>query len=257
MVLMGEKSPEYEISLISGREVVKNLDKEKYRVSSLVIPKNGGQVQVDPKKTDVVFIAMHGPYGEDGTVQGVLELAGVPYTGSGVLASAVGMDKVIFRKIMIAETIPIPKYIVLHKGENKNVVYKKLGPLPYFVKPSAQGSSVGTTIVEQKKNLIKALNKAFKYGDTVIVEEYIKGTEVTCALFGNENPLALPVIEIIPKNKYFDYESKYAEEGTQEIVPARISKSMTKKVQNLAIKVYRAIGFRGFAKVSQSYGYEL
>ena len=249
MVLMGGKSPEYEVSLISGREVVKNLDKEKYRVSSLVIPKNGGQVQVDPKKTDVVFIAMHGPFGEDGTVQGMLEMMGVKYTGSGVLASALGMDKIMFRKVMQVENIPSPKYVAIHKNQGTAEIVKVLGKPLYFVKPFAQGSSVGTTIVEQKKNLIKALNKAFKYGDTVIVEEYIKGTEVTCALFGNENPLALPVIEIIPKNKYFDYESKYAEEGTQEIVPARISKSMTKKVQNLAIKVYRAIGCRGFARV--------
>lgn len=138
MVLMGGKSPEYEVSLVSGREVVKNLDRKKYEISSLIIPKNGGRVQVDPKKTNVVFIAMHGPFGEDGTVQ---------------------------------------------------------------------GSSVGTTIVKQKKDLKKALNKAFKYGSTAIVERYIKGTEVTCALLGNDNPAALPIIEIIPKNKYFDYDT--------------------------------------------------
>lgn len=249
MVLMGGKSPEYEVSLISGREVVKNLDKEKYKVSSLVIPKSGGQVQVNPKKTDVVFIAMHGPFGEDGTVQGMLEMMGVKYTGSGVLASALGMNKIMFRKVMQVENIPSPKYIVIHKNQGTTEILRVLGKPPYFVKPSAQGSSVGTTIVEQKKNLIKALNKAFKYGDTAIVEEYIKGTEVTCALFGNENPLALPVIEILPKNKYFDYESKYAEEGTQEIVPARISKLLTKRVQEIAVKVYQAVGCRGFARV--------
>jgi len=246
---MGGKSPEYEVSLISGREVVKNLDKNKYEVSSLVIPKNGGQIQVDPKKTDVVFIAMHGPFGEDGTVQGMLEMVGVKYTGSRVLASALGMDKIVFRKVMQVESILSPKYVAIHKNQGITEIFRVLGKPPYFVKPSAQGSSVGTAIVGQSKDLKKVLNRSFMYGDVVLVEEYIKGVEVTCAVLGNDEPKALPIVEIIPKNKFFDYESKYTQSGTQEIVPARISKLLTKKVQEIAIKVYKAIGCRGFARV--------
>lgn len=249
LVLMGGKSPEHEVSLISGREVIKNLDRKKYEVSSLIIPKTGGQVRLNPRKIDIVFIAMHGIFGEDGTIQGMLEMLDIKYTGSGVLASAIGMDKVMFRKLMQVVKIPSPRYLVFRRGEKISAITQILGNPPYFVKPSAQGSSVGTTIAKQKKDLKKALILAFKYGNTVIVEEYIQGTEVTCAVVGNEKPNAFPVIEIIPKNKYFDYESKYAEKGTQEIVPAGISRSLTGRIQQIAIKVYKAVGCQGFARV--------
>jgi len=235
MVLIGGRSPEYEISLISGREVVKNLDRKKYEVSSLNIPKNGGQIQVDPKKTDVVFIAMHGPFGEDGTVQGMLEMMGVKYTGSGVLASALGMDKIMFRKVMRSEGILVPK------SSTK---------FPCFVKPYNQGSSVGASIARNKKELDVAVKLARKYSDKVLMEEYLGGKEVTCAVLGNENPFALPVIEIVPlKGEFFNYESKYTESGAQEVIPARISKPLTQKVQEIAVKVYQAIGCQGFARV--------
>lgn len=235
MVLMGGKSPEYEISIISGQEVIKNLDKKKYQVSSVIIPKEGGQFKIDPQKTDIVFIAMHGPFGEDGTVQGMLETVGVKYTGSGVLASALGMDKIMFRKVMRDENIPVPKSSTR---------------FPCFVKPYNQGSSVGTSIAGNKKELDVAVKLARKYSDKVLIEEYLGGKEVTCAVLGNEPPFALPVIEIVPlKGEFFNYESKYTESGAQEIVPARISKSLTKKVQEIAVKVYQAVGCRGFARV--------
>lgn len=284
-VLMGGKTPEHEISLISGREVVRNLNHARYRVLPVVISRTGavwklvfpqrllslpdplklkgkgkdlvvslrkeiqGVEELTKEKPDVVFIAMHGPFGEDGTVQGMLETAGLPYTGSRVLASALGMDKVMFRKVMLNAKIPSPKYVVLHKGEKLTKIYENLGKPPYFVKPSAQGSSVGASIVKRKKDLRKALSCAFGYGNVVLVEEYIKGIEVTCPIVGNEEPVALPVIEIVPKNEFFDYESKYTESGTQEIVPARISKTLTKKVQDISIKVYTEIGCRGFSRV--------
>lgn len=249
LVLMGGKSPEHEVSLISGREVIKNLNRKKYEISSLVIPKTDGQVKLDPRKIDIVFIAMHGSFGEDGTVQGMLDMLGLKYTGSKVLASALGMDKVMFRKLTQAEKIPSPKYVIFRRGEKIAKVSWALGQPPYFIKPSAQGSSVGTGIVKRKKDLKKALDLAFKYGDTAIIEEYIQGTEIACAILGNDNPIALPLVEIIPKNKFFDYESKYAEIGTQEVVPARISKSLTHKIQRFATKVYKAVGCRGFARV--------
>lgn len=271
VVLMGGRSPEHEISLISGREVVRNLDKKKYSVFPVIISKDGrkwrltspkivlalpvplkfkgtgkdmvipeskeiaGVSGVTDKETDVVFIAMHGPYGEDGTIQGMLELTGLKYTGSGVLASALGMDKLMFRKVMRIERVSVPRATTR---------------FPCFVKPYNQGSSVGASIARNKKELTKAMKLARRYADKILVEEYLRGKEVTCAVLGNEKPYALPVIEIVPlKGEFFDYESKYTESGAEEIVPARISKSLTKKIQNLAVKVYRAVGARGFARV--------
>lgn len=271
VVLMGGRSPEHEISLISGREVVRNLDKNKYDVLPVVVSKNGekwrltspkivlalpdplkfkgtskdivipesqviaGVSGVTDREIDVVFIAMHGPYGEDGTIQGMLELAGLKYTGSGVLASALGMDKLMFRKLMKAEGVPVPRATT---------------KFPCFVKPFNQGSSVGASVVRNKKELKKAIKLARRYADKVLIEEYLRGKELTCAVLGNEKPQAFPVIEIVPlKGEFFDYESKYMESGAQEIVPARISKSLTKKIQGLAVKVYRAVGARGFGRV--------
>lgn len=229
---MGGKSAEHEISLISGKGVVESLDKKKYKALSVVVSKKG-RFKL-PKGIDVVFIALHGPFGEDGTIQGMLELSGVPYTGSGVLASALGMDKLMFRELMAAKGIRVPK---------------QTNKVPCFVKPYNQGSSVGASIVRSKKKLGFALKLAKRYSDKVLVEEYVKGTEVTCAVLGNNKPCALPVIEIVPKNEYFDYESKYKAKETQEIVPARISKTLTEKVQDLAIKVYQAVGCRGFGRI--------
>lgn len=246
-VLMGGKSAEYEISLISGREVIKNLDKRKYKVLPVIIPQNGFNQL--PKGIDVAFIAMHGTFGEDGTIQGVLDMAGIPYTGPGVLASAIGMDKIIFRKVMDAEKIPISKCVILPKGTKEKIIFKSLGNPPYFVKPHNQGSSVGTSIVRTKNGLKKALRAVYRYSNFALIEEYIKGKELTCGIIGNDKPVALPVVEIIPKNEYFDYESKYASVGTQEIVPARISKDLTRKIQELSLNVYQAIGAKGFSRI--------
>lgn len=282
---MGGRSPEHEISVISGREVVRNLDPKKYQIAPVIVSRNGLTWRLTSKKilfalpdplkfkktkreiiplgareitgirntgkkgVDVVFIAMHGPYGEDGTIQGMLELAGVPYTGSKVLASALGMDKIKFRQILKAEKIAIPKYIVVKKGEKK-INLSILGKPPYFVKPFDQGSSVGASIVKTKKDLKKALELSYGFSDIALIDEYLEGKEVTCGILGNENPKALPLVEIKPlKGEFFDYESKYTESGAEEIVPARIPKSLTRKVQKIAIEVYKAISARGFARV--------
>lgn len=207
---MGGKTPEHEISLITGREVVRNLDKNKYNVLPLVISRTGQKWQLispnelltlpDPlilketteeyiasnkreiqgvkqlaKKIDVVFIAMHGPHGEDGTVQGMLEFTGISYTGSGVLASALGMDKVMFRKILVSESIRVPKCVVVRKGKGSEVFSKILGNPPYFVKPHNQGSSVGTSMVKADKDLQEALNLACSQKN--------QGCNNTCWLF--------------------------------------------------------------------------
>lgn len=285
-VLMGGKSPEHEISLITGREVVRNLDKDRYGVLPVVISRTGEKwqslspsrllslpdpltlkgtkkeliapgekqiqevKQITDGKVDVTFIAMHGPFGEDGTVQGMLELAGMPYTGPGVLASALGMDKIMFRKVMQSEEIAIPKYIVVEKGKLPIGVSRVLGKSPYFVKPHNQGSSVGASIAKGRADLHKSLKLAHKYSNKALIEEYIKGIEVACGIIGNRLPVPLPLVEIVPlKGKFFNYDSKYSESGAEEIVPARISAKLTKRIQQMAVDVYEAIGCRGFSRV--------
>ena len=308
-VLSGGKSLEHEISLISGREVVKNLDSAKYEVLPIIISRDGITWQIGDKKisnfqsklllrgedafervdhsigrrprtfgglkghlitsekvseqkrlqigtmgpkvinkVDVVFIAMHGPYGEDGTIQGLLELIDVPYTGSGVLASALGIDKISSRKLFTHAGLKVPNHLIVKKNDQLKPIWHKFKP-PVFVKPHNQGSSVGTTKVSKKKHLKKALNLAFSFSPLTLVEEFIDGIEITCPILGNDRPQALPLIEIVPKKEYFDYEAKYDEKLCDEIVPARIGKSLTKKAQNTALLAYQTLGCRGFARV--------
>lgn len=284
VVLMGGKSPEHEVSLLSGQQVVKNIDKENYEVLPIVISKTGNwqltsktsilqlENPLDLKGTsneiillnkkevvsqtfskemdvDVFFIAMHGPNGEDGVMQGMLELMGVTYTGSGVLASALGMDKLRFRQVMESVGIPVPKYRYFNKLNYKKII-KSLKKFPYFVKPNDQGSSVGASIALNVNQLMKSVRLAFEYSDIVLVDEYIKGRELTCAVIGNDDPIPLPIIEIIPKKgEFFDYESKYTESGADEIVPAKMSKATEKRIKELAVNTYNAIGCRGFGRV--------
>lgn len=232
-VLMGGKSSEHDISILSGKEVIKNLDRNKYLPIPVIVSKKGTFKL--PNNFDVAFIALHGPFGEDGSIQGLLEFQQIPYTGSGILASAIGMDKIVFRELMKAKGIAVPREV------------KKA---PCFVKPFDQGSSIGASLVKKQSELSKAIKLAGSYSERVLIEEYVKGIEVTCSVLGSERPYPLPLIEIVPlKGEFFDYRSKYSESGADEIVPARISKSLTKKVQDLAVKVYEAVGCRGFARV--------
>lgn len=256
-VLMGGKSPEYKISLLTGKEIVKHLDRRKYEIASLIVNRQGSNSNLqnikkffsDSSAGGVVFIAMHGPYGEDGTIQGTLELAGIPYTGSGVLASALGMNKIMFHKIMEREKIAVPKSLVFQRNNPPTLVWKFFGKPPVFVKPYNQGSSAGASSVHKKSELFAAIKLAFSYSSPVLVEEYLDGLEVSCGILGNDNPQALPVAEIVSKNEFFDWEAKYTPGKSEEIVPARISKSVEKKVQETAIRVFQAIGARGFARV--------
>jgi D-alanine-D-alanine ligase len=273
-VLMGGKSAEHEISLMSGREVVKNLSPHKYNILPVVVAEDGMAWQLTTRqqillgkrtaskalarldhsnviknnKIDVVLIAMHGPNGEDGTMQGLLELLGIPYTGSGVLASALGMDKIYSRKLFTQAGLNVPKSVVLWKKDNPKEIFKKL-KLPLFVKPNNQGSSVGTSKAKNMTELKKALKIAFSYSDPILVEEYIPAIELTCAVLGNSNPKALPLVEIVPKKEFFDLEAKYDAKLTDEIVPARIGKALTLKAQKAALDAYKALGCSGFGRV--------
>lgn len=283
-ILMGGKSSEHSVSLVSGREVIKNLDKEKYLLFPVIISQSGdkwlyvkprallqvlssfqpggdlGMEKLRPEKIidpfrffkkeniDVVFISLHGPYGEDGTIQGMLDLIGVAYTGSGVAASAVGMNKLLFKHVVNSLKIGTPKHVLVSEiNQDIDGVKKHLGDPPYFVKPANQGSSAGSSLVLKWEDLPKAVNSAAEFDDKVLVEEYIKGKEVTCAVWGNSEPEALPVIEIIPRGRFFDFESKYSEGGAQEIV-ARIS-PVALKIQEMSLEIYKTLGCRGFSRV--------
>jgi D-alanine-D-alanine ligase len=250
-VVMGGKSAEYEVSMKSGDEVVKNLDKNKYIVRKIIISKDGKGISLNGfEKADICFLALHGPYGEDGSIQGMLELAGIKYTGSGVLASAIGINKLIFRKLLQSSNIQQPQYVAVGKGGSLDSVFQKLADAPFFVKPHNQGSSVGATLVNDKRNLQEAVNEAWKYSDIALVDRYIQGKEVTVPILGNKNPVVLPIIEIVPrKNTFFDYKSKYEEEGADEIIPAQISNNLTKKIQGIALEVYKILDCRGFGRV--------
>ena len=204
---------------------------------------------------DVVFIALHGPQGEDGKFQALFDLLDIPYTGSGVMASALGMNKLLSKRLFNQAGILASKYIDINLKdwqENRkkqiNRIKNEIG-FPAVIKPVGQGSSIGVTIVKEEKNLEEAIELAFEYDPIVLVEKYIEGTEVACGILGNENPIALPPIEIVPKREFFDYTAKYTPSECDEICPARISKEMTKKVQKYALKAHNALGCIGFSRV--------
>lgn len=230
-VLMGGVSSERGVSLVSGQEVVKNLDREKFEVEGVVVPEELDKLD---RGWDVVFIAMHGKGGEDGVIQGYLETKRIRYTGSGVAASAIGMDKALFRKVMESVGVPMAKLT------NK---------VPCVVKPAAGGSSVGVSIVKDESDLEMAIKKAREDGDKVIIEEYLKGREVSCGVLGNKLVVPLPIVEIRPKKDFFDYEAKYGVGMSEEICPALIEEGLGEEIQKLSVKAFKAIGGRGFARV--------
>ena len=256
-VLMGGRSAERDVSLASGRQVMESLDRDKYAVSSMDITDLPAlAVMPRDQRPDVVFIALHGPEGEDGTVQGFLDLIGVPYTGSGVLASALAMDKVRCKAMLSTENIIMPMGIVFTKREASRrrgagrEVRDNMG-LPVVVKPSRQGSTFGCTVVEDEEEVADALTKAFRYDDTALVEERVVGVEITVAVLGNRELTALPIIEIVPPGGFFDYQSKYSsEEGTaaQEIIPARISPADAEEAREIALRCHRLLGCRGMSR---------
>lgn len=228
-VLMGGESNERLVSLLSGKTVVDSLDREKYEIISVDVPFE--LEKIESFKPDIAMITLHGKGGEDGQIQGYLETVGLKYTGSGMLASAIGINKTIFRRLMEVENILMPKLT---------------DKVPCVVKPVDGGSSIGVSIVLNQKDLEMAIKKAKQYSSEVVVEEYIEGREFSCGILGNQ---VLPVIEIKPKNQFFDYEAKYNEGKALEICPANISEEMTSQIQEIALKVFQIIGGRGCARV--------
>jgi D-alanine-D-alanine ligase len=256
-VLMGGKSAERDVSLATGRQIVESLDREKYDVSALNSEDLPALAVMPPsERPDVVFIALHGPGGEDGTVQGFLDVLGIPYTGSGVLASALAMDKVRCKAMLGTENIILPMDVVFEKWDSARrrraarEVAIDLG-YPVIVKPSQQGSTFGATVVESDDQMADALTLAFRYDSTALVEQKLEGVEITVAVLGNRTPVALPIVEIVPRNGFFDYAAKYSsEEGVaaQEIVPARISDEAAEEAREIALRCHRILGCRGMSR---------
>ena len=261
-VLRGGPSLEHEISLKTGKSVLLNLP-EKYSGSDVFINKEGDwhfdRRPSDPERVfrsiDVIFNALHGRYGEDGKVQQLLEHFAIPYTGSGVMASALGMNKLLAREEFKKAGLKVPKAVVVN-AENGSLkeaerVFKTISP-PWVVKPISGGSSVGVFLVKSLPALISALEMAFNSGQEIFVEEYIAGKEATCGVIDNfrgEKHYALPVVEIIPPpgSGFFNYDAKYSGE-TKEICPANFSLSIKKEIENMARKAHSALGCRHYSR---------
>jgi len=238
-VLLGGRSSERDISLKSGNAVLGSLMRSGYNAIAVDASKNLVE-KLKKEKIQVAFIVLHGRWGEDGTVQGLLEMMGVPYTGSGVMGSCLAMDKAVMKLIFAAAGIPTPVYMISHDGEDIRF------PAPFVVKPASEGSTIGISIVHKKKDQAAAVKEALKYDKKLIVEEFIKGQEITV---GVVNGVPLPVIEVRPLKGFYDFEAKYTKGMTDYIVPAEISKSLAKKAQDIAINVCRTFDLVGCARI--------
>ncbi len=250
-LLSGGVSSEREVSLNSGNQVYDALDKEKYNIIRYDPKTDLDRLVKEAPGIDAALIILHGPYGEDGTVQGLLELLNIPYQGSGVLGSSLGMNKLASKILYEKAKLPIPPYIALQKDDpQKPAAWEKQLGLPLVIKPNEAGSSVGMTIVKSLDAIQEAVEKAFSHDSTILLEGYIEGIELTGGVIGNRDLLALPLIEIIPddEHEFFDYEAKYTAGVTQEICPARIDDEMTQKAQAYAKTAHSALFCSGYSR---------
>ena len=277
-VLMGGSSAERPVSLVSGAQVLGALIGIHGRVTALdtgpsalgadflaAVESVGGDVStarleslasVDPQdRPDVVVVMLHGPGGEDGTVQGFLSVLGIPFTGSGVLASALAMDKVRAKWMFTNAGIPTPAGMVFEKSDSSRLrsaartVASQLG-FPVVVKPARQGSSFGTSMVDSEADLGPALRLCFQFDGTALVEERVSGTEITVAVIGNDSARALPAVEIVPRAGFFDFDAKYStgDAAAQEICPARLDPDMAREAAQLALECHGVLGCRGLSR---------
>jgi D-alanine-D-alanine ligase len=250
-LLAGGISSEREVSLKSGEQVYQALDKAKYDVRRYDPKSDLSKLMAEASQIDAALIILHGPYGEDGTVQGLLELLDIPYQGAGVLGSALAMNKLAAKQLYERQGLPVPSYVVERRsapGDHRQLV-AQLG-LPLVVKPASAGSSIGMSIVASAHDLSAAMDNAFAHDAVVVVEEFIKGTEITGGVLGNDRLQRLPLIEIIPgqKHLFFDYEAKYTPGATTEICPARIAAALTQKAQHYAEMAHRALYCKGYSR---------
>jgi D-alanine-D-alanine ligase len=282
-LLFGGRSAEHEVSLVSAAAIYKNINKTRYTVTSIFIDKTGQwrrvaspllppeRLKCGPSssflpwevfpslprrvRADIYFPVLHGPYGEDGTIQGLLEMADVPYVGAGVLASAAGMDKAVMKVLFSDGNLPIVRHRVFGEVEWKKSRKAILGligkefPLPFFVKPANLGSSVGISKVNNRGHTERALAHAFRYDRKVIIEEGIKGREIECSVLGNDEPRASLPGEVIPYREFYDYRDKYLDGKTRFRIPADLPASVIREVQKLAVEAYLAVGCSGMARL--------
>ena len=287
-LVFGGRSNEHEISIMSAASILSAIDREKYKPVCFVIDKKGdwyhiekdlsnlfelsdpriSEITVDAKKvsisefdemTDFAFPVLHGPYGEDGTIQGLFEMLGKPYAGQGVTASAVSMDKILTKYVWTAAGLPVCDYtyttaLACESGvlDEAKRIERQL-PYPIFVKPANLGSSVGINKANDLAELIVAIETALKYDDRVIVEEGIQGRELEIGVVGNRVPAASAIGEIMPGHDFYDYDSKYRGEGTKLSIPAEISDDVKLEIEEIAISAYKVLDGEGFARIDLFY----
>jgi D-alanine-D-alanine ligase len=251
-VIYGGRTGEHEVSHRSAKSVIDAMDPEKYKVLHYVISKAGKwsprPILPEPGGNpgiDVVFPVLHGTFGEDGTMQGLLELADLPYVGAGVLASSISMDKEMMKRVARERGLPVVEYAIVPCNGTWNLGFD----FPMFVKPANLGSSVGISKVRNQEELLAAVELASAYDRKVIVERGITGRELECAVLGNENPIASTPCEILPSREFYDYDDKYLLDKAGTVIPADLSPEQTAEMQRLAVECYRAVECEGMARV--------
>jgi len=246
-----------ELSLLSEGSSITRLNREDEGAVLIPEEREGNLLpffsEKELKKVDVVFPVLHGPYGEDGTIQGLLELANIPYVGAGVLGSAVGMDKDVMKRLLREAGIPVVKFLTFDRSSLKEIdfgrVRDELG-LPLFVKPANLGSSIGMNKIKKKEQFQSALKEAFQYDNKILIEECIKGREIECSVLGNDDPIASLPGEVLPQHEFYSYKAKYLDaRGAILKVPAKLSPTLTGEIQNLSLRVFKVMCCQGMARV--------
>jgi D-alanine-D-alanine ligase len=293
-ILFGGRSAEHEVSVVSAKSVIDALDQERFEAVPIGIDRQGGwhllaappallpgsgvlpsvehgtgrSVELDTtgeaalvaedgsrEPVDVVFPILHGPFGEDGTVQGMLELAGIPYVGAGVLGSALGMDKAVQKVVLAAHGLPVVPHVVVHERDwqdDPDDVVAKAAHLgfPLFAKPAALGSSVGISKVKDPGDLREAMEECFRYGRKALLERGMEAIrEIECGVLGNDDPVASVAGEILPSGEFYDYAAKYLDESTRLVIPADLPEAVAEEVQRMAVAAFQAIDAEGMARV--------
>ncbi|MCK4508343.1 MAG: D-alanine--D-alanine ligase [Desulfuromonadales bacterium] len=244
-VLMGGLSAEREISLKTGQAVLKALLENGCNAVGLDVGRDlPGQLRA--AETEVAFICLHGRYGEDGTVQGMLEMMHIPYTGSGVMSSSMVMDKVVTKQFLLYHEISTPGFVVYRAGDDQDEILKRCRHFPLVVKPAREGSTIGISIVHDRAELKAGLTEALKHDDLILLEDFIQGDEVTVSMLNNQ---ALPIIKIVPKSGFYDYESKYTPGQTEYLLPAPLEAVLYSRLQDVSVAACKAFSCRGAARV--------
>ena len=251
-VLLGGSSGERSVSLLSGQRVSTSLRRQDYEVIDIDLVKDDWLTQLISEEVDAVFLALHGKGYEDGTIQAILSHFGLPYTGSGILASALGMNKIMSKQIFSTMQIPTPDYLKIHLEEDLKVqtqnAIEQLG-LPLVVKPASEGSSLGVSIIHEPDEIYHAIEKNRIFKDNLF-EKYVQGQEITVGLIGVGDDLqALPILELIPKREFYDYQAKYTAGLTEFVIPARLSDEVGQVAQSIALRAHQALGCHGYSRV--------